>query len=78
MRRLLGRAMARSAGPRKWVWALSASLSVRTRPPATGGGRKSDDADPLSVAHVALHRTDVPQVTAEEPDHHLAAAGRTA
>lgn len=36
--------------------------------PAAGHrrGRKSDDADALSVAHVALHRADLRQVTAED------------
>ena len=44
---------------------VPATLSVRARLLTTGGGRKTDITDALSVAQVALHRSDLRVVTVE-------------
>ncbi|MFE6849028.1 transposase [Streptomyces sp. NPDC057686] len=42
------------------------TLSARTRPLSTGGDRKTNPADALHIAQVALFPTDLPKVTPEE------------
>jgi hypothetical protein len=63
----LGRGIAQQlAATGEQVVDVPATLSVRARLLTTGGGRKTDTTDALSVAQVALHRTDLRTVTAED------------
>jgi transposase len=56
---------------------VPSTLSARARLLATGGDRKTDAADTLQVAQVALFRHDLRTVVPEE-DHDPAAADRAA
>ncbi|MFD1938705.1 transposase [Nonomuraea mangrovi] len=63
----LGRGIAQQlAAAGEHVLDVPATLSVRARLLSTGGGRKSDPADALSVAQVALYRHDLRIVTSED------------
>ncbi|MEU7915419.1 IS110 family transposase [Microbispora bryophytorum] len=63
----LGRGIAQQlAAAGEHVHDVPATLSMRARLLTTGGGRKSDSADALSVAHVALYRHDLKVVTPED------------
>ncbi|MFG6202685.1 IS110 family transposase [Nonomuraea sp. JJY05] len=63
----LGRGIAQQlSAAGEHVLDVPAKLSVRARLLNTGGGRKSDRADALSVAQVALHRRDLRVVTCED------------
>ncbi|MER5666572.1 IS110 family RNA-guided transposase [Streptomyces mirabilis] len=50
----------------RYVVDVPSTLSARARLLATGGDRKTDPADALHVAQVALFRTDLRKVTAED------------
>jgi transposase len=63
----LGRGIAQQlAAAGEHVVDVPATLSVRARLLTTGGGRKTDTTDALSVAQVALHRTDLRVVAPED------------
>ncbi|MGW3344492.1 IS110 family transposase [Nonomuraea rubra] len=63
----LGRGIAQQlAAAGEQVLDVPATLSVRARLLSTGGGRKSDATDALSVAQVALHRHDLRVVAPED------------
>lgn len=63
----LGRTLAQQlAAAGEDVVDVPSTLSARGRLLATGGDRKTDPADALHVAHVALFRTDLRKVTAED------------
>ncbi|MFD5430400.1 IS110 family transposase [Streptomyces sp. NPDC127084] len=63
----LGRSLAQQlAAAGEHVADVPATLSARARMLATGGNRKTDEADARHVAQVALFRTDLRQVTAED------------
>jgi transposase len=63
----LGRGIAQQlAAAGEHVVDVPATLSVRARLLSTGGGRKTDTTDALSVAQVALHRTDLRVVAPED------------
>jgi transposase len=63
----LGRGIAQQlAAAGEHVVDVPATLSVRARLLSTGGGRKSDTTDALSVAQVAVHRTDLRVVALED------------
>lgn len=63
----LGRPLAQQlAAAGEDVVDVPSTLSARARLLATGGDRKTDPADALHVAHVALFRTDLRKVTTED------------
>lgn len=63
----LGRGIAQQlAADGEHVVDVPSTLSARARMLATGGGRKTDAADALHVAHVALFRPDLRQVRSED------------
>lgn len=63
----LGRSIAQQlAAGGESVVDVPAKLSVRARLLTTGGGRKTDVTDALSVAQVALHRSDLRVVAVED------------
>lgn len=60
-----------AVSPSNWLWwrhlvDVPATLSVRAWLLTTGGGRKTDTTDALSVAQVALHRSDLRIITPED------------
>ncbi len=63
----LGRSLAQQlAAAGEDVVDVPSTLSARARLLATGGDRKTDPADALHVAQVAVFRTDLRKVTAED------------